>query len=97
MTTEVTRTPGRYEIHVDGTLAGYAEYHEDEGALAFPHTVVEDAFEGQGLGSELVRGALDDVRSQGRLIHPFCPYVRSWIGKHPEYRDLVEDPERFDL
>ena len=96
-TVEVVRADGRYEIHVDGVLAGFTEVREDEGVLAFPHTVVEDAFEGRGLASQLVRGALDDVRAQGRLIHPFCPYVRSWIAKHPDYRDLVDDPERFDL
>lgn len=96
-TIEVVRAPGRYEILVDGVRAGLTEVREDEGVLALPHTEVDDAYEGRGLASRLVRGALDDIRAQGRLVHPFCPYVRRWIGSHPEYRDLVDDPERFGL
>lgn len=97
MTTEVRRADGRYEIVVDGVVAGFTEVREGDGALAFPHTEIDDAYEGQGLASQLVRGALDDVRAQGRLVHPFCPYVKTWIERHEEYRDLVDDPERFGL
>lgn len=98
MTTEVRRADGRYEIVVDGVVAGFTEVREgDDGVLAFPHTVVETAYEGQGLAGRLVREALDDVRARGRLVHPFCPYVKSWIQKHPDYHDLVDDPTRFGL
>ncbi len=98
MTTEVRRADGRYEIVVDGVVAGSTETREgDGGVVAMPHTVVEDAFEGRGLAGELVRGTLDDLRSRGRLVHPFCPYVKSWIQRHPDYVDLVDDPERFGL
>ncbi|HEX7131201.1 MAG TPA: GNAT family N-acetyltransferase [Iamia sp.] len=98
MTTEVRRADGRYEIVVDGVVAGFTQFEEGVGGvLAFPHTVVEDEFEGQGLASRLVREALDDVRARGRLIHPFCPYVKRWIQKHPDYHDLVDDPKRFGL
>lgn len=95
--TEVRRGDGRYEIVVDGVVAGFTEFREHEDALAFPHTVVEDAYEGRGLAGRLVRAALDDVRSRGRLVHPFCPYVRDWIAKDPDYHDLVDDPARFEL
>jgi predicted GNAT family acetyltransferase len=98
MTTEVRRADGRYEIVVDGVVAGFTEAREgDGGVVAMPHTVVEDAFEGRGLAGELVRGALDDLRARGRLVHPFCPYVKGWIQRHPDFRDLVDDPERFGL
>ena len=95
--TEVRRTDRGYEIVVDDVVAGYTRVREGDGALEMPHTVVEDAFEGQGLAGRLVREALDDIRSRGLLVHPTCPYVSSWIQKHPEYRDLVDDPERFGL
>jgi predicted GNAT family acetyltransferase len=97
MTTEVRKAEGRYEIVVDGVVAGFTEVREGDGALDLPHTVVEDAYEGQGLAGRLVREALDDIRAQGRLVHPFCPYVKGWIQKHPEYADLVDDPDRFGL
>lgn len=79
----------RYEIHVDGELAGFAEV-EDEGAAAvFPHTVIEPRFGGQGLGGVLVRHALDDVRAQGRSVVPACSFVERFIEKHPDYQDLL--------
>ena len=50
---------------------------------------VDDAFEGQGVGSALARTALDDVRASGRSAVPKCPFIRGWIDKHPDYADLV--------
>ncbi len=98
MTTEVRRADGRYEILVDGVVAGFTQVREhDGGVVAMPHTVVEGAFEGRGLAGGLVRGALDDLRARGRLVPPFCPYVKGWIERHPDYRDLVDDPARFGL
>lgn len=97
-TVEVRKGEARYEVVVDGEVAGFTEVREQpDGVLSFPHTVVEERFEGRGLASVLVRGALDDVRAAGATIAPRCPYVRGWIAKHPEYRDLVADPAAFDL
>jgi uncharacterized protein len=91
----------RYEIRVDGARAGVAEYHRRAGepTISFTHTEVDDAHAGQGLAGRLVRAALDDVRTRDLAVLPFCPYVRSWIGKHPEYADLVPESRRaeFDL
>jgi predicted GNAT family acetyltransferase len=80
----------RYEARIDGDLAGYAEYLLRDGQIVFTHTEVADAFEGRGVGSVLVRAALDDVRETGgRSVVPRCPFVRSWIEKHPDYEPLV--------
>jgi uncharacterized protein len=79
----------RYEIRLDGQLAGFAEYRRRDDSLVFTHTEVEPAYEGQGVGSALVRGALEDVRAQGTTAVPLCPFVKDWIEKHPEYKDLV--------
>lgn len=89
----------RFEIRVDGSLAGFADYREEDGALAFTHTVVEDAYEGQGVGSALAREALDAVRGRAGQVLPYCPFIRSWIAKHPEYVDLVPSDQRgrFEL
>lgn len=80
----------RYETYVDGELAGFATYRFEEGRIVFVHTEVDDAFEGQGVGSALARDALDDVRRDGsRRVVPECPFIRSWIEKHPDYQDLL--------
>jgi predicted GNAT family acetyltransferase len=81
----------RYEAHVDGELAGFAEYELTDDAVVFTHTEVEDAFEGQGIGSTLARFALDDVRGGTRAVVPKCPFIKDWIDKHPDYADLVAD------
>ncbi|MDF1606534.1 GNAT family N-acetyltransferase [Nocardioides sp. YIM 152315] len=80
----------RYEAHIDGELAGFAEYQLTDRLVVFTHTEVDERFEGQGVGSALARFALDDVRADGaRRVLPLCPFVKGWIGKHPDYTDLV--------
>jgi uncharacterized protein len=90
--TEVSHNPeqSRYEAHVDGALAGIAVYQLTDKLVVFTHTEVEPAYEGQGIGSALARFALDDVRSEGaRKVLPLCPFIKAWIGHHPDYADLV--------
>ncbi len=82
----------RYEIHVDGQLAGFADYTTQPGVIAIPHTGVDPAFEGRGLGSRLARAALDDIREQGLHVAPHCPFIATYIKRHPEYADLVDAP-----
>jgi predicted GNAT family acetyltransferase len=81
----------RFEARVDGELAGFAAYELADDLIMFTHTEVDDAFEGHGVGSALARGALDAVRADGtRQVLPRCPFIRSWIEKHPDYQDLVD-------
>lgn len=89
----------RYEIRVGDELAGYTEAHPtaDAHVILFPHTKISEAYEGQGLASKLVQGALDDVRERGLRIKPTCPYVLGWLPKHPEYQDLVVPREDGQL
>jgi predicted GNAT family acetyltransferase len=91
MSTEITDNPerGRYEISVDGDVAGFAEYERGEGSLVLVHTEVGSAYEGKGVGSSLARGALDDIRAKGLSVVPLCPFIKKWIEKHPDYQDLV--------
>jgi predicted GNAT family acetyltransferase len=100
-TIEVTDHPeaGRYEVHVDGALAGFAEYQRTPGRITFTHTEVDSAFGGRGLAGSLARVSLDEAREAGLEVLPFCPFYRSWIQKHPDYRDLVPADRRaeFDL
>jgi predicted GNAT family acetyltransferase len=84
----------RLEIHADGKLAGFVAYRLEPGRITFTHTQIDEGFEGRGLGSRLVRGALDAARARGLAVLPECPFVRGWIQKHEDYADLVLESER---
>ncbi|WP_406270338.1 N-acetyltransferase [Actinacidiphila glaucinigra] len=102
MALRVADNPGksRFEIfdaaEEDGAeeVAGFAEYHLYRDQIAFIHTEVAPRFGGRGLGGALARAALDAARERGLAVLPFCPFIRGWIGKHPEYVDLVPEGER---
>jgi predicted GNAT family acetyltransferase len=80
----------RFEAYVGDRLAGFAQYTLGDDVITFTHTKVDDAFEGHGVGSILVRAALDAVRQDGGLrVRPLCPFVRAWIDGHPDYQDLL--------
>lgn len=83
----------RYEVEVDGERAGLATYRRVPDRTVFLHTEVDDRFEGQGIGSHLIRAALDGERARGQHVEPRCPFVARFIRRHPEYADLV--PEKY--
>lgn len=87
----------RYEITVDGTLAGFADYRERDGRIVITHSEIDDAYQGRGLAGRLTRTALDDIRARGLLVAPLCPYTASYIRKHPEYVDLVDEKHRAEV
>jgi predicted GNAT family acetyltransferase len=79
----------RYEIRLDDQLAGFATYRLRPGRITFVHTEVEPESEGRGIGSLLARAVLDDARARGLSVIPICPFISSWIKRHPAYADLV--------
>ena len=79
----------RYEASVDGSLGGSLEYVLKHGRLALIHTEVLPAFEGKGVGSALVRFALDDARRRGLRVIATCPFVRAYVERHPQMQDIV--------
>ncbi len=79
----------RYELWVGSVLAGEIRYRRQPGAIVLVHTEIDPSFEGRGLGSALVRGALDDIRANGLRLVPVCPFVAAFLRRHPEYDDLV--------
>ena len=85
---------GRYEVFADAELAGFVTYRLSGTRISLLHTEVDDAFEGHGVGGTLVSETLDDARARGLEVLPFCPFVKGYIGKHPEYLDLVPEAER---
>jgi hypothetical protein len=95
--TEVRDNPKRlrYEIVVDGEVAGFVQYNMRGGRLILVHTEVDEARSGHGLAGKLVAAALDDIRKRGLRIVPVCPFVEGYIQRHPEYDELV-DHQLFD-
>ena len=83
---------GRYEIRDGERVLGLAAYERRGDTVVFTHTEVDPDVGESGLGSTLVRAALDDVRSRGEKVVPLCSFVRGWIERHPDYADLVAAP-----
>lgn len=81
----------RYEITADGAPAGLATYRRDGDVTTFLHTETDPALGGQGIGSALVKAALDDVRSSGGRVVAVCRFVAGYVDRHPEYADLLTD------
>lgn len=91
MQVEVRDNPaeGRFEVVADGKVAGISTYRMHPDAVVLRHTEVEPEYRGKGLGEELARGALDQVRARGAKVVPECPFILSFIQRHVEYADLV--------
>ncbi len=87
----------RYMIAADGTQVGLAQYREQPGELVITHVEIDDAVGGQGLGSRLVAFLLQDARDRDLDVVPLCPFVRDYIARHPEDRDLVPEERRAAL
>lgn len=105
-TTVVDNTAeSRFEIHVDGALAGFATYELKDGdagagtVVAILHTEIGEAYAGQGLAKKLAVQVLDGLRADGRQLLPYCPFFTKFVQKNPEYADLVpaDRRERFGL
>src|SRR6266508_6373406 len=90
--TQVTDNPAasRYEVRDGDQLAGFARYVRRGGRTFFVHTEIDPSFGGQGLGTALVRAALDAERAAGTPIVPLCPFVRGYVERHSEYNDIVD-------
>lgn len=80
----------RYEIFVDEHRVGLMTYRIDGDTVTTPHTEIDEAYGGRGLGQQLVKWALDEIRDTGRYVQPLCPFVKAYVDKHPDYRTLVK-------
>jgi predicted GNAT family acetyltransferase len=84
------RAKHRYELAVEGHIA--ATYYEiADGVITFVHTEVPPELGGKGIGSRLIKGALDQVRTDGLKVIAKCPFVKAYIDKHPDYADLLRE------
>lgn len=77
----------RYELLLDGELAGWADYRRDaEGRVVLPHAEVDPKHGGRGLGSQLAQAVFEDLNEQGVEVVPRCPFMVAHLAKHPELR-----------
>jgi len=79
----------RYEISVDGRLAGVVTYELAGDQITLVHTKVGRAFEGRGLGSRLAKDVLDDIRGRGLAVRLECRFMARYVRSHPAYQDLL--------
>lgn len=79
----------RYELWLDGELAGWIDYALNGDTTALLHTEVRPSHRERGLATRLVHDALEHVREHDRRLRPLCPFVAAYVRKHPEYGDLV--------
>lgn len=80
----------RFEAHVGGKLAGVIVYQERGGRVVATHTEVDKRYKGRGIGSQLVQGMVDLLRSDGRRLQPVCPFVSAWLERHPDQADVLD-------
>lgn len=83
----------RWEARLGEAVVGYSEYRNATGRIVFTHTVVDPEFEGRGIGSRLARAALDDAIARNLRITPYCPFIRAYVRRHPEFAGSVDMPE----
>lgn len=82
----------RYEVRVDGVLAGVATYGLRGERITIFHTEVDPEYEGHGVGTQLAKSALDDVAARGLELNPRCPFIAAYVREHPDlYLDLVAE------
>jgi uncharacterized protein len=80
----------RFEIYLDAVRIGFADYSVDaSGRYVFPHVEIDPSFGGRGLGGELVRGAMDEMRARRARVVAVCPFLVAWLHEHPDYHDLL--------
>lgn len=82
----------RFEAQVSGEVVGRVDYVTAGNTIDLTHTVVEPGHEGEGIGSQLVRGVLDylKVDKPDLVVIPTCPFVKSFIDRHPDYQALLD-------
>ncbi len=71
-------------------MLGFVEYRAGGDSLIIAHTEIDAGHEGEGLGSALVGGMLDQLRAAGRTVIPLCPFTAAYISRHPDYVDVVD-------
>ena len=78
----------RFETPVGNEFA-FISYRFEHGNLALMHTEVPEQFEGKGIASKLAQFAFEQAKQQHIKVLVYCPYISTWLKRHPEYNELV--------
>lgn len=79
----------RFETNQEGNLA-FVEYQIlDNEIMNIYHTEVPEPIEGKGVGSAIMKEALDFARRNNYQVLPTCAFAQSYLMKHPDYRDVL--------
>ena len=89
LTVEHDEAATRYRVRDGDEYIGLIDYDVRGGVVVMTHTEVSPARQGGGVAGTLAGAALDDVRARGLSVDPACPYIVTYIRRHPEYADLV--------
>lgn len=81
-------TAKQFQFTLDGSIARI-EYIKAKEKIYLTHTEVPKGFEGKGIGSELIRQALEYIKTNDLTLIPLCPFVAMYIKRHPEWKELV--------
>ena len=84
----------RWEVTLDGRVVAFADYRDKPGRVIFTHTEVDPEHEGKGIASRLAKAALDDAVERDLRITLYCPFIRSYVDRHPEYEPSIDPPAR---
>jgi predicted GNAT family acetyltransferase len=83
----------RYELRDGEDVIGVLSYRlPDDQHVDLVHTEVDEAYGGRGLAGRLVAYAIADISAKAKRVIPHCPYVQSWLKKHPGYADITDWP-----
>ena len=93
MEIENNEADSRWEVKLDARVIAFVEYKSRPDRVTFIHTEVDPDFEGQGIGSRLARMILDDAVARGLRVTLYCPFIRSYVDRHPEYEQYIDAPK----
>jgi predicted GNAT family acetyltransferase len=89
---ENNEADSRWEAKLDGRVVGFVEYKARPDHVTLIHTEVNPEFEGQGIASRLARTVLDDAVARGQRMTLYCPFITSYVARHPEYQQYIDPP-----
>ena len=81
----------RFVVRLDDKLAYLSYERPKDGVLDYAHVFVPEEHRGAGIAAELTKTALEYAKEKGIKVIPSCPYVVTYLKRHPEYDDIIVD------